>query len=275
MKERTRPPFPFSLLAFSLLRILPVWCGIALVIFLAQIAVCGIIHDNESVKTLLNFLDMLPSIVKSALGGQMLRVGNTPELIAIGYRHPFILFLYMFFPVGVPTALLTGEVQKGTMELVLSRPTTKTQVYICAGVLTLVGMFALVIVMFLGTVVATNIYDFGEPIPLALFFRIAINGGLLASAAGAVSLLSAAVFRGRNMAVGAAVAFLVINYFVAIIAEWWPRMRFLKGMTLFHYVGGQQISTRWPIDNMCVLTAILLIAAISGGIIWQRRDLPL
>lgn len=275
MKERTRPPFPFSLLGFSFLRILPVWCGIALVIFLTQIAVCGIIHDNESVKTLLNFLDMLPSIVKSALGGQMLRVGNAPELIAIGYRHPLVLFLYMFFAVGVPTALLTGEVQKGTMELVLSRPTTKTQVYICAGVLTLVGMFALVIVMFMGTVVATNIYDFGEPIPLDLFFRIAINGGLLASAAGAVSLLAAAVFRGRNMAVGAAVAFLVINYFVAIVSEWWPRMKFLEGMTLFHYVGGQQISTGWPIDNMCVLTVILLIAAISGGIIWQRRDLPL
>lgn len=275
MNDRSRPPFPFVLLWFLFVRILPVWCGIALVIFLIQIAVCGIVHDNQSLKQLLNFLNILPSIVKSALGGQALRVGNTPALITIGYQHPFVLLLYMLFAVGVPTGLLTGEVQKGSMELILSRPTTKTQVYVCAGTLTLVGMFALVIVMFLGTVVATHIYDFGEPIPLDLFFRLAINGGLCASTVGAISLLAAAVFRGRNMAVGAAVTFLVINYFVSLIANWWPRMSFLGPTTLFYYVGGQKIITGWPLSNMCVLTAILLVAAISGGIIWHRRDLPL
>jgi len=275
MSYRSRPLFPFALLRFSFLRILPMWGGIALVIFLMQIVICGIVHDNQSVRTLLSFLDLLPSIVKSALGGQTLQVGNISALIAIGHNHPLVLFLHMFFAVGVPTALLTGEVEKGTMELILSRPVTKTQVYVCAGILTLVGMFALVIVMFLGTVAATSLYDFGEPIPLGMFFRNAINGGLLASAAGAVSLLAAAVFRGRNMAVGAAVAFLVINYFVSLIAEWWPHMRFLKVLTLFNYVGGPKVITGWPLGNMCVLTVVLLIAAISGGIIWQRRDLPL
>jgi ABC-2 type transport system permease protein len=275
MNNVSRPPFPLVLLRFWFVRILPVWCGIALVIFLMQIAVCAIVHDNQSVKTLLKFIDLLPAIVKSALGGQSLQAGNTPGLIVIGYQHPLVLFLYMFFAVGVPTGLLTGEVQKGTMELILSRPVTKTQVYICAGIPALVGMFALVMVMFLGTVVATNIYDFGEPIPLDMFFRMAINGGLLASAVGAVSLLSAALFRGRNTAVGAAVAFLVVNYFVALIAEWWPRTRFLEPFTLFHYVHGQQVVTGWPIGNIAVLAVILLIAAISGGIVWQHRDLPL
>jgi hypothetical protein len=77
------------------------------------------------------------------------------------------------------------------------------------------------------------------------------------------------------MAVGAAVTFLVINYFVSLIAEWWPRMSFLGPTTLFYYAGGVKIVTGWPLSNMCVLTAILVIAAISGGIIWHRRDLPL
>ena len=69
-----------------------------------------------------------------------------------------VLFLYMLFAVGVPTTLLTGEVQKGTMELILSRSATKTQVYFCASLLTLAGMFALVLMMFLGTVAATHLY---------------------------------------------------------------------------------------------------------------------
>jgi ABC-2 type transport system permease protein len=261
-------------LGFWFLRILPVWCGIALVIFLVQIAVCGIVHDNERVRALLKYLELMPSIVKTALGGEWLQAGNAAGLITMGYDHPLVLVLYMLFAVGVPTGLLAGEVQRGTMELILSRPATKTQVYLCAGTLTILGMAALVFVMFFGTVVGTNLYDFGEPILLRPFFRIAVNGGLLAGAVGAIALLAAAVFRRRNMAVGVTVAFLVVNDFIYIISDWWPRMNFLKPATLSHYVDGA-IRPTWPVDDMGVLTAILLVAAIAGGIIWQRRDLPL
>lgn len=275
MSNPSRPPFPVSLLRFWFARILPMWAGIALVMFFMQIAVCGIVHDNENVRTLLKFLDLLPPIMKAVLGGEMLQVGNTSALITIGYQHPLMLFLYMFFAVGVPTSLLTGEVQKGTMELILSRPTTKTQVYLCAGILTLAGMFALVFVMFLGTVVGTNVYGFGEPIPLDPFFRIAINGGLLASTIGGIALLSAASFSRLYTALGAPIAYLVVNYFTFIISDYWPRMQFLKPLTLFKYVHSPKLPTGWPLGDMSVLMVVLLVAAVAGGIIWQRRDLPL
>jgi hypothetical protein len=275
MKNSHHLPFPWSLLKYWIFRTLPIWFLIALMIFLIQIAVCGIVHDNANVKVMLSFIDILPSFIKTALGGSYLQAGNIPGLITIGYEHPFVLFLYMFFAVGVPTGLLAGEVRRGTMELILSRRVSKLHVYICAGLITVTGMFALVIVMFLGTVVATHIFDFGTPIHLDLFFRIAIDGGLFASTAGAIALLCAAVFGSRNVAVGIAVTFLVINYFISIISEWWPRMSFLKGATLFRYVGGPKIVTGWPVGDMCVLAVIFLVAVLSGAIIWQRRDLPL
>jgi ABC-type transport system involved in multi-copper enzyme maturation permease subunit len=275
MSRAACPPFPFVLLRFWLVRILPAWGGIALLIFLMQIAVSGIVHDNEKVKIFLGFLDVLPSIVKAALGGEMLRVGNTSALIAIGYQHPFVMFLTMLFAVGVPTGLLAGEVQRGTMELILSRATTKTQVYACAGILTLAGMFALVLVMFLGTVVAVSIFTFKDRVPLDVFFRLAINGGLLASTFGAVALLCAATFARLYTAVGISVAFLVANYFVAIVSNWWPRMAFLRRATLFYLIHSSDLWRGWPLRNMGILVAILLAAAVAGGVIWHRRDLPL
>jgi len=275
MSRAARPPFPLVLLRFWLARILPVWGGIALLIFLMQIAVSGVVHDNEKVKTLLSFLDVLPSIVKSALGGEMLRVGNTSGLIAIGYNHPFVMFLLMLFAVGVPTGLLAGEVQKGTMELILCRPTTKTQVYACAGILTLVGMFALILVMFLGTVAAVNLFTFKDKVPLHIFFRIAINGGLLASTFGAFSLLFAATFARLYAAVGVSVAFLTASYLVAVVSNWWPRMAFLKRATLFYLIDSSDLWGGWPLRNMAILVAILLAAAGLGALIWHRRDLPL
>ena len=276
MNSKVHPRFPLPLLRFWTLRILPIWVLIALVIFLFQIAVCGIVHDNETVKALIQYLDKLPAIIKIFLGGEALQVGNVSGLIAIGYNDPLILILYMLFAVGVPTGLLAGEVQKGTMELILSRQVTKTQVYICAGFITITGMFALVLVMFGGTVFATNVYEFSQEIPLYSFFKAAINGGLLASAVGGIALLAAACFQ-RNSAVWLTVAYLVANYFVSIIAEWWPRMKWLKPTTIFYYVDGAKIfhEPTWPISNMCVLLSILIVSTLLGGVIWSRRDLPL
>jgi hypothetical protein len=275
MSRESRLPFPFPLLGFWFFRILPVWLGISLLIFLMQIAVSGIVHDNTNVRTFLSFLNMLPSIVKTALGGDMLQSGSTAALLTIGYQHPFVMFLCMLFAVGVPTGLLTGEVQKGTMELILSRSVTKVQVYLCACVLTLTGMFGLVLVMFFGTFVAVHVYHFDQSIPLDLFLRIAINGGLLASTFGAFALLCAATFGRLYAALGASVAFLTLNYFISLISEWWPSIRFLRRATLFYFIYYSDIMREWPLRNMTILAVILVTAAALGAIIWHRRDLPL
>jgi hypothetical protein len=176
--------------------------------------------------------------------------------------------------VGVPTNLLAGEVQRGTMELILSRQTTKTQVYICAGLITVIGMFAMVLVMFLGTTVGTHIYTFKQAVPLGDFFKIAINGGLMASAVGGIALFTAACFR-RPVAVSVTVTYLVLMYFTSFVSEWWPRLAFLSPATLFHYINGYVIFVKhvWPIRDMAVLVIVMIVATGLGGIIWQRRDL--
>jgi ABC-2 type transport system permease protein len=275
MTRSSRVPFPWTLLAFWFRRTVFVWIAIALAIFAMQIAICGIVHDNQSVKSFLQVLDMFPSVVRIALGGRTLQVGNTPGLLAIGYQHPFLLFLLMLFAIGVPTGMLVGEVQRGTMELILSRPVKKLHVYLCAGLLTIVGMFGLVMMMYLGTTAGTKIYEFNEPIPLDLFFRMAINGGLLAGAVGGIALLAAAFFRSRATAVGVTAGFLVVNYFVSVLSQLWPRMYFLFRFTMFNYVSAPKLWRGWPLDDMGILAAVLVAAALAGAIIWQRRDLPL
>ena len=276
MTTKSRPPFPWPLLRFWTLRILPIWFLIAWMIFLVQIATCGVIHDNETVKALFQYMDMLPSFVKAFFGGEVLQAGNVEGLIAMGYQHPLVMLLYMLFAVGVPTGLLAGEVQKGTMELILSRYVSKIHVYICAGLITVTGMFLLVLVMFSGTIVATNLYNFEQEISLYSFFKVAINGGILASAVGGIALMAAACFR-RNTAVWVTVAYLVVNYFVSIFAEWWPKLKFLNPATIFNYVDGPKIfrNPGWPLRDMFILFSLLTVSSIIGGLIWHRRDLPL
>ncbi len=277
MNSGRRPSFPFALLFFWLRRILFMWFLLGFLIFIIQVLHCAMYHDNERIKALMSFLEMMPSILKASVGGDMLQMGNITGIIAIAYIHPLVLALYMIFAVSVPTGLLAGHVQSGNMELILSRSITKTQVYICTVILTFAGMFALVALMFLGTVVGTSIYDFGQDIPLFPFFRAAANGSLLAASAGGVSLLCAASFRSRGRAVGTAVTFLVANYFIDLFSEWVSFIRYLEPFSLFRYVDPQKIlyESAWPVRDMSVLAAVTIVTTLAGAIVWRKRDLPL
>jgi hypothetical protein len=52
-------------------------------------------------------------------------------------------------------------------------------------------------------------------------------------------------------------------------------MYFLFRYTMFNYVSAPKLWRGWPLDDMGVLAAVMVIAALAGAIIWQRRDLPL
>ena len=227
MTRDSRVFFPFTLLWFWFRRILWLWLLVGFFIFIIQIIECSIAQDNEKVKLTLDLFDKMPAFMKNAIGGEILEVGNITGFIAIGYQHPLVLAFYMIFAVCVPTWLLAGHVQSGTMELILSRSVTKNQIYFCACILTFLGMLALVILMFLGTVVGIKICNFGQEVSLRPFFRASIFGGLLSSTSAGVALLAAATFSNRGRAVGIAMAFFIINYFIDLVAGWWPRAQFL------------------------------------------------
>ncbi len=218
----------------------------------------------------------MPPIFKK-VGGDLLQIGNISNFIAVGYIHPLVLLLYMIFILSVPTDLLTGHVQNGFMELVLSRAVTKTQVYICTLILTFAGLITLVTVMFLGTVAGISIYKFSQPIPLYPFFRAAVNGAFAAGACAGISLLCAASFRTRSWAVGTAAAYFIASYIVNLFEEWGSIIKILEPFSVFYYINTLKLMSEsaWPIKDMAVLAGVTIITAIAGGIIWKKRDLPL
>ena len=108
------------------------------------------------------------------LGGAGLIGGDVTALISIGYLHPLVLSLFMVYAVATPTALLAGEIQQGSMELILGRAVSKSQVYVCAVLPTIGGMFLLTQCMFLGTVAGTSLFDFGERIPTQMMMENSI-----------------------------------------------------------------------------------------------------
>jgi hypothetical protein len=44
---------------------------------------------------------------------------------------------------------------------------------------------------------------------------------------------------------------------------------------LFYYSSSPKLGYEWPLGNMGVLLLVILAGSVIGGVVWQRRDLPL
>jgi ABC-2 type transport system permease protein len=274
--RRKGVPFPWALLRFWVMRSLPTWLAVALPIHLFQIAICVILRDNDFVRALLLFSQSLPPFLQRVLSSAGLQGGDLVSLISVGYVHPLVLVLFMAYAVAVPTGLLVGELESGSMELILSRAVTRTQVFVCAAIPTVAGMFLLTQVMFLGTLAGAALAGFEEPLPLAGFYQLSLNGGLLAVTAATMALFVSAFSRERGTAVGLTLAYLVFDYLLNIVSTWWPPLAQLQPFSLFHYINSREVLTQpgWPVDDMVVLGVVALTALALGWIVWRRRDLP-
>jgi len=271
-----RPAFPFALLRFWAWRLALGWCLIAGMSFLLQFANCAVASKNQNIQVFLTFVNLLPNAIREIIGKDALSAGNIAFIVALAYEHPIELILHLSWAAGVPTGLLVGEVQRGHMELILSRAVTKSQVYFCALLLTLGGLLALAPVLCGATALGSHLFHYEPPLPISRFWHLAVNFELVCCATAAVGLVAGSYFHRRNRAVGVVVAYAVVDQFILLFSAIWPDLKFISRFSLFHYAKRSEIFSNpdWPLGDMAILAVIACILTLTGAIIWNRRDLP-
>lgn len=272
---RPARPLPFRLALHWALRYAPVWLLLAAVIFIVQTVLAAVLHERGEIASFLRMMDKMPKIFKAFIGGDELMPSNILSIVAIGYQHPLILTSLMINAVLLPSGMLTAESERGTMELLLARPLTRTRVYFLAGLLTAASQLALVSVVFSGTAVWTRYFDYGEPIPLEGFVHVTIHLMALGLAVVGLSLAAATWFNERGKAIGIVVGYLVGSYLMDFSAVWLPSLKKIHPYTLFYYCRPNPILDAGEI-NLRQVATLLTVAALAtafGWWRWRRRDL--
>ena len=270
-----RRDFPWKLARHWVARYFPLWVLVAAVIFIVQTVLAAVLHDREDLISFIGVLERLPKIFKAFIGGDELMPSSLDSIIAIGYQHPLILTMLMINAVAVPTGLLTAEAERGTMELLLVRPITRTRLYGLTTAIAMTGQAGLVGVVFLGTAVWTRVFDYGEPIPLQGFARVAVNLGAMSCAVAGLSTLAAVCFEERARAIGVVVGYLIASYLLDFSAVWLPRLEFIHPFTLFYYCVPIKVlkAGALPWMHLAVLGSIALGSVGAGWLVWRRRDI--
>lgn len=176
---------------------------------------------------------------------------------------------------------ISGEINRGTMEMLLAQPVPRYQIVLAQATVTMVCSALLAVVVIVGVVLGLMWVQYDEPIPLAKFSRGVFNlFALNVCLAGITTLLSSVDrYRWRTLALGG--GFMVTQLIIKVLSRLSDGFENLRFVTIYGaYEPWQLIDAadkdfwRLFLELNGTLLAIGVASYVLATIIFCRRDLP-
>jgi beta-exotoxin I transport system permease protein len=233
-----------------------------------------------SMKDTASILAHAPGFVQNLIPVE-LKVLITPAgRIAIGYEEPFVLVVLCLWGVARGSDSVSGEINRGTMELLLAQPVSRLSVLLVHSITSLAGVVVMIAAAWLGTYVGLHTIELERTVEAAYFLPAALNLLCLGLLVVALATMFSAFDFQRGRTIGLAVGFIVIELILKIfvrVSEGFDWLRYATVLTAFEpqiavRSAGTPDSPMFVYNSLLVgLTALFfLIAAVA----FTHRDVP-
>jgi ABC-2 type transport system permease protein len=231
---------------------------------------------NYHMKYRFAIIKQLPSFVKAMIGQDLMDVINLTSIDAFAYMHPISLAVLVAFAVMLPSWVLVGQIDRGTIELVLATPISRKKILgttILAGI---VGGALLIGAMLLGTWVGVKTTRLPEVFLFSRILVCALNLYAMYLVLLSASVLFSAVTSLRGMAVGWAIGCCVGAYLIHFLSEWWKFVEKISFIGPLYYFRPIKIAAG-QYDNLPkdigVLLAISAVLFLIAAVWYSKRDI--
>lgn len=226
------------------------------------------------------FSDVIRDLANSgAFPEELLSFGSgslfsLPGAVTLGTQHPIAIAMIAVFAVGATSTAIAGERQRGTLEVLLARPLSRTAVYVSITLALLVVVAAVVAALIAGFVAGASLQGVLEDLPVEHLPMVWLNGFLLWGAFATFGLAASVTFDRPGPAIGLTLAYLLVNYFLEILGSLWEAAEWTQEYSLFHHFNSTEIlaGAVEPVDLLISGLAFLIPIAYAL-IVFPRRDL--
>jgi ABC-2 type transport system permease protein len=197
-----------------------------------------------------------------------------PGAITLGFQHPLVLAFLGIFALGTTTGAIAGERERGTLEVLLARPLSRRTLYATVAVAVVLLLAIELLAIMGGEWVGIALQALTGEIDLGGLPLVFANALLLWAAFAAFGLAASVSFDRHAPALGLALAYLLVNYFLEILGSLWTDVAWSQEYSLFHHFQPTELlgGDADPIDFV-ILGAAVLIPVVYALIVFPRRDL--
>jgi ABC-2 type transport system permease protein len=244
-----------------------------------------------SVQSMEGIFSFMPVEVEGLLPVNYAQMATTAGRIAIGYDDPIVLLLVTVWAVSRGSDAISGELNRGTMEMVLAQPVTRLGVLFSQGVWTIVGGVILCSAALLGTFVGLQTITLDQPAEFRVFIPAALNLLAITIFLAGLSTMVSSVTNYRARTIGIVGGFYAVSMVVKIIgraAKGWDWLAYLSFFTPFEpqlLVGARNRAWAWWVASGesfalgglgydSILIGLGLLFYVVAAVIFCRRDLP-
>ncbi len=210
------------------------------------------------------------------LGGSAMDFSTAAIEMAF-WNHPFVLLLFALWAIARGSVAVAGEIERGTMDLVLSRPIDRSA-FLASQVLTgVAGLVVMAAAMMAGNLVGSHYNTLISPASAATLTKPALNlvafGWAIFGYTFLLSTLDIVRWRPNLIASVATLA-----GFIALVLASIPQleMKWLEKFSIFKAYNPVEVVVKGETlaFNAGLLGGIGLIGVVIGFVVFAQRDLP-
>jgi len=228
-------------------------------------------------------------ILQTLIGGADISLFRPTDMLSIGYVHPLVQTILCVWAIGRAAGAVAGEIDRGTMELLLAQPLARYCVILAHLAVDLLTIPVLCLSLWAGNWLGAWLVGVLELGAAPNSSSLAVDPRIFAPALASVAALLFAVsgytmwlsargrFRGRVL--GLAVLITLLQFLVNAVAQLWDTIDVLRVFTVFYYYQPQRaiLGRSSPGEDLASVAVLLAVGCVGYALaLWTfcRRDLP-
>ncbi|MGA2257486.1 MAG: ABC transporter permease subunit, partial [Thermoguttaceae bacterium] len=200
--------------------------------------------------------------------------------LSVLYVDVVTLLVCVGWALGRGSDSVSGEIARGTMDLILSLPVWRVTVLLVPAIVTTVGSMLLAASVQLGTMLGLASVRFEAPPTSAAFLPGTINLFCMIFCFTAITTLVSSWGRDRWTTIGIAGGFFIFSLIVKLIARMWPGGKRLFALSFLSAFKPQElilmpdVTGRAAALSNLTLLGLGLACYVTAAVIFSRRDIP-
>ncbi len=231
--------------------------------------------------TMANQLDMVLQIkfvqviVQGLLGTHLGTTPGSEILISLAWVHPIALTLLFGCLLVLCTRMPVGEIERGTIDLLLSWPVTRWRVYLSESLVWVGAGMGVILLGAVSNLMVSLCVDPAFRTPPGAAGVIVLNAFCLYWAVGGMTCWMSSMSCRRGRALGWAFAVILSFFFLNFLIQIWPAAEKLSFLSLLHYYRPLSIiqSGLWPVLDLLTLLVVGALFWLTGAAVFCRRDI--
>ncbi|MBN1846059.1 MAG: ABC transporter permease subunit [Sedimentisphaerales bacterium] len=240
-----------------------------------EILLTLILPDLFSQSASMLQLKIVKTFLRALMGTQIGDMLGPEMVLSLAWVHPVVLALVWGHAITLGSRLPAGEIESGTIDVLLSWPLSRPRIYLAHA---LVGLAAGTVVLLMALTASLSAGRFVEPAFRTapdMLGRIFVNLWCLYAAVGGVTSWIAAMSSHRSRAVGVAFGLLLASFLLNFLVQFWPPAEKIAFLSILTYYRPLQIlqAGAWPLGDLLVLLGLAVIGSLAGALVFARRSI--